>query len=174
MSATIIEEYTTMVNRLHFLENELEKLPQGYISKKTINYSVYFYLQSRNGRKIESRYLHKDEVANIEADIKKRKVYESELIEVRIRIKDLEKAAKIISKDLCRKLQLIKLCCGMDDLSSEEKNECASFATAMNAVEGVPISKNTQTDIELWKSGQIAFGTVFSNVLSRYGGRSDA
>lgn len=174
MSATIIEEYTIVVNRLHFLENELEKLPQGYISKKTINNSVYFYLQSRNGSKIESRYLHKDEVANIEADIKKRKVYESEVIEVRIRIKDLEKAAKIISKDLFRKLQLIKLCCGMDDLSSKEKNNCASFATAMNAVEGVPASKNTQTDIEFWKNGQISFGTVFSNVLSRYGGRSDA
>ena len=40
-------------------ELELEKLPDGYLSKKTINGKVYYYLQRREGDKIVSNYVGK-------------------------------------------------------------------------------------------------------------------
>ena len=174
MSEKILEEYAELTDRIHFIETELKSLPNGYLSKKTINNSVYYYLQNRKGNKVESKYLHKNEVADVEAGIKKRKDYEAEIAKIHLRIKDLEKAAKIISKDLLRKMLLIKICCGMDELSSKEKTDCAAFAVAMNAVEGVPASKETQAELSSWQNGKIPFSAVVSNVLSRYGGYQNA
>ena len=47
----MIEEYT----------KELENLPKGRITPKTVNGKTYYYLYFRNGEKIVSKYIGKDE-----------------------------------------------------------------------------------------------------------------
>ena len=42
-------------------EKELKNLPKGSIKSKTIGKNVYFYLYYRDGKKIISKYLGKDE-----------------------------------------------------------------------------------------------------------------
>ena len=40
---------------------ELEKLPRGKITPKTVNGKTYYYLYYRDGKKVVSKYIGKDE-----------------------------------------------------------------------------------------------------------------
>ena len=62
-----------------------------------------------------------------------------------------------------------KLSAGMDALNIEEKEKCASFGHAMNAIEGVAVSEETGIEIDAWKKGDVSFISVFENTLRRYG-----
>jgi len=64
---------------------------------------------------------------------------------------------------------LYKLSAGMDDMDSAEKEKCASFGEAMNAIEGVPASSETGKDVAAWKKGDLPFIALFETVLKRYG-----
>lgn len=59
------------------LKRELDTLPLGYISKKTINGKVQHYLQWRENGKLKSKYIRKDELEIIEQQIARRKELES-------------------------------------------------------------------------------------------------
>ena len=48
----------TMINEY---EKELKNLPKGSIKSKTIGKNIYYYLYFRNGKKVISKYLGKDE-----------------------------------------------------------------------------------------------------------------
>ena len=58
---------------------------------------------------------------------------------------------------------------GMDDIPKEQKLKSSSFATSMNAVEGIFASEETQKDIIDWQNGDKKFIAVFSATLKRYG-----
>ncbi len=58
------------------LKQELDTLPVGYISKKTINGKVQHYLQWRENGKLKSKYIRKDELETIEQQIARRKELE--------------------------------------------------------------------------------------------------
>ena len=64
---------------------------------------------------------------------------------------------------------LCNLCKGMDLLSLDEKQQCLSFSNAMNAIEGIPVSKETGAEIDAWKEGKQSFLVVFENTLKKYG-----
>ena len=51
MRKTVTKEYRTLISRKLFLEQEIERLPVGYISKKTIKGKSQHYLQRRDGSK---------------------------------------------------------------------------------------------------------------------------
>ena len=69
------------LEKISELTAEIGELPKGYISKKTINGTVYYYHQwSENGAK-QSRYLHDDE---IEPDRKSTRLNSSHRLEYRM------------------------------------------------------------------------------------------
>lgn len=162
-------EYKNLLERKVKLETELQTLVQGYISKKTIKGKTYCYLQNRVGGKLISQYLEREEVNEITEQIARRKQYEAELPKLKARLKELEQAARLLGKNINRQLMLLKLSTGMDSLSAEQKRRSSSFAGAMNAVEGIPISEQTAQEIAAWQNGNKPFLSIFEATLKRYG-----
>lgn len=162
-------EYKTLFERRQFILAELPKLPQGYISKKVIKCKSYYYLQRRINGKITGQYLKNDNAGNVAENIERRKKYEIELQALNARIKELDRAAALIGKDSVRRLTLLKLSSGMDDLTPSQKIRSASFANALNAVEGVSASEQTAAEINNWQNGHKTYLAVFKSVLQRYG-----
>lgn len=169
MSVTLINEYKELLKEKEQIKLEMGYLPQGYISKKTIKEKQYYYLQSRVKSKLVSKYLKKTEKDEILKQIELYKKYKALLPKINIRLKNLEQAADLINKDISRKLMLLKISMGMDKLDSKQKNNNISFASTLNAIEGVSISKETQEDIENWRNGNKTFISIFQNTLNRYG-----
>lgn len=169
MRTSVAKEYRMLINKKQQKENEMLSLPVGYISKKTIKGNTQYYLQRRDGAKIIGSYVRCDEVEEISKKIEKRKGILQELSEINNRLSQLEQAAKLIDKNLFCHLTMYKLSAGMDSLSLEEKESCSSFAYAMNAIEGVAVSKETGAEIDAWKNGTQTFLSVFENALKRYG-----
>lgn len=165
----LIKEYKELLDKKLSIEASLEALAKGYISRKTIKGKQYSYLQTKVGKKLTSEYLKAEDVERINKELSLRKQYEAEIPKIIARIEELEKAADIIGKGVDRTLMLIKISSGMDALQPAEKAQCISFANAMNAVEGVPVSRQTAEDIAMWQSGAVSYQAVFSATLKRYG-----
>lgn len=163
------KEYKELLNKKHLIETSLETLAKGYISRKTINGKQYSYLQTKVDGKLASEYLKAEDIDRISEELSLRKQYEAEFQAIITRLEELESAAAIIGKGVDRTLMLLRISSGMDDLQPEEKAQCISFSNAMNAVEGVPVSKQTADDIALWQSGVISYQAVFTATLKRYG-----
>lgn len=169
MSAIIINEYKDLLRQKNEIEQTLPSLPEGYISTKTIKEKQYYYLQNRVDGKIVSKYLKENEVDIIKEQVELCKQYKLQLPQIESRLKELEQAAKLIDKSIARNLTLLKLSCGMDSLSSVQKERSASFANALNAIEGVYASKITQQNIDKWKTGDESFISIFQSTLNMYG-----
>lgn len=71
-------------DRIIELQKEINSLPQGSITTKKINNSIYYYLrQSINGKRKET-YIDKDSALIIKVQIEKRKELEKELKELKL------------------------------------------------------------------------------------------
>lgn len=169
MRTTAAKEYYNLVEKKHAIESELSELPVGYISKKTIKNNTQYYLQRRVGNRVVGTYLRKDDVQRIADGIARRKECADELEAIHTRMAQLEQAAELIDENLYRRLILYKLSYGMDALTQQQKTLCASFGSAMNAIEGVPTSTEADSEIEKWKNGDKSFMEVFEDTLRRYG-----
>ena len=165
----IIFEYKELLASKLEIEQKLNVLPKGYISKKTIGGKQYLYLQTRNGDTVESKYIKAEEVEEIAKQLSLRKDYEAQLPEILIRLADIETAAELLDKALLRKLKMLKLTSGMDSISADEKEKRISFSDAMTSIEGVPVSDRVKKDLANWKNGNITFLSVFEQTLKRYG-----
>ena len=165
----IISEYRELLELKLDIEQKLSVLPKGYISKKTIGGKQYFYLQTRSGNTVGSKYIKTDEIDAITSKLSLRKEYETELPDILKRLEDIEKAAGLLDKALLRKLKMLKLTSGMDSISADEKEKCISFSDAMTAVEGIPVSGRLKKDLAEWKNGKVTFLSVFEETLKRYG-----
>lgn len=165
----IIFEYKELLAKKLEIEQNLAVLPIGYISKKTIGGKQYLYLQTRNGDTVESKYIKAEEVEELTDQLSLRKEYEAELPEVSLRLSKIETAAELLDKALLRKLKILKLASGMDNISTDEKEKRISFSDAMTAIEGVPVSDRVKNDLDNWKNGNITFLSVFEQTLRRYG-----
>lgn len=164
-----VSEYKNLLERKTKIEKELQTLVQGYISNKTINGKTYRYLQNRINENLTSKYLKNTEADMVAEQILRRKEYEKELPKLTARISELEQAARLIGKSTSRQLMLMRLSTGMDSLTAEEKKQSISFASAMNAVEGIPVSEQTAQDISAWQNGNEPFYKIFEATLKRYG-----
>lgn len=169
MEHMVLSEYKDLLERKLELEIELQSLVQGYISNKTIKGKTYCYLQNRVDGKLTSQYLKREEVDKITEQIARRKKCEAELPKLKVRLRELEQAAGLLGKNISRQLMLLKLSAGMDSLTAEQKRRSSSFAGAMNAVEGIPVSEQTARDIVAWQSGNKPFLSIFEATLKRYG-----
>lgn len=165
----IIFEYKELLAEKLEIEQNLAVLPRGYISKKTIGGKQYLYLQTRNGDTVESKYIRAEEVEELTNQLSLRKEYEAELPEVLLRLSKIETAAELLDKALLRKLKVLKLSSGMDNISADEKEKRISFSDAMASIEGVPVSDRVKNDLANWKNGDITFLSVFEQTLRRYG-----
>lgn len=165
----IIFEYKELLAEKLEIEQNLAVLPRGYISKKTIGGKQYLYLQTRNGDTVESKYIKAEEVEELTGQLSLRKEYEAELPEVLLRLSKIETAAELLDKALLRKLKILKLASGMDNISADEKEKRISFSDAMTSIEGVPVSDRVKNDLANWKNGNITFLSVFEQTLRRYG-----
>lgn len=169
MSDMIVTEYTELLERKAKIEAELAALPQGYISRKNIGGKEYSYLQNRVFGKMVSTYLKENEADKVSEQLMQRKQLEAELPQIDTRLGELEQAAKLLGRGMDRKLMLLKISAGMDDIDAEQKKRSTSFASAMNAIEGVPVSDQTSHDIADWQNGSRSYLSVFETVLRRYG-----
>lgn len=61
------------------LKKQIATLPQGYISKKTINGTKRYYLQWKEGKKVKSKYIKNAELEYYENSIELRKQLQAEL-----------------------------------------------------------------------------------------------
>ena len=169
MDYSIQAEYGSLLAREQFIRVQLNELPIGYISKKTIKGNPQYYLQRRVGDKISGTYIKASEVQNVRAALAQRAACEAEIKQIELRLEQLEQAAKLIGKNLYCKFMMMKLSVGMDDLNVEQRRLCSSFGAAMNAVEGVMISEETAAEINQWHCKEKSFQTVYENTLLRYG-----
>lgn len=169
MEHMVLAEYKDLLERKLEMETELQSLVQGYISNKTIKGKTYCYLQNRVDGKLTSRYLKSEEVDVVTEQIARRKECEAELPKLKARLSELEQAAGLLGKNISRQLMLLKLNAGMDRLTAEQKRRSSSFASAMNAVEGIPVSEQTARDIAAWQNGIKPFLSIFEETLKRYG-----
>jgi len=62
------------------LRDVLETLPKGYVSRKLIRGKETFYLQWREGRKVRSKYIKKDDVEGLREEIRRRHAIQEELV----------------------------------------------------------------------------------------------
>ena len=79
MRNLVTKEYRDLISKKLFLEREIDKLPIGYISKKTIKGRIQFYLQRREGNKVTSIYIKFEDVDSVSEGIDKRKKFIEEL-----------------------------------------------------------------------------------------------
>lgn len=169
MAHNLVIEYKKLLKREEKLLSEIIVLPVGYISKKVIQGKEYYYLQSRNGRKVTSQYIRNEDKESVATKIEIRKKYELELPKVRERISEIEKAARIFDLSLFRNLQLIKISTGMDELTESLKQECIDFSDTMTSIEGINSTEQAKDDLNQWKKGHITFLEAYENTLKRYG-----
>jgi len=67
------EEYDRLSRGIGILREEFEGLPKGYMSEKKIGNSKYYYLQKREGAKIVSKHIKKDDLESYKILIEERK-----------------------------------------------------------------------------------------------------
>ena len=94
VSSLISRESIRNQNMINEYEKELINLPKGSVKSKTIGKKVYYYLYYRDGKKVISKYLGKDEKkiskikellikrSHIEAMLKKLKQEQQEIKKV--------------------------------------------------------------------------------------------
>lgn len=59
---TILQEKNRIENMLSRYRAELEDLPRGTLSEKRVGNNVYYYLKYREGKKVVSKYISKDNI----------------------------------------------------------------------------------------------------------------
>lgn len=88
----VLNEERERLQRIHAaMLRELEFLPKGYISKKTIHGKQYSYLQKREGSKIVSQMIPCQNVAEMEQKIARRRQLQASIREVEASIQKIER-----------------------------------------------------------------------------------
>lgn len=93
LASVVAKEEQRNMNMIRQYTKELEDLPKGSIRVKTIKGNVYYYLNYRDGEKVVSKYIGKDEEKVL--DLKQR-------IERRIQIEKILKQLKAERKEIVK------------------------------------------------------------------------
>lgn len=98
LEAQLIDEYFRCLRSLN-IHRRAAALPEcrGYISEKSIKGKKYYYRQWREGERIVSEYLHKEDVENVSKQIERRKSHQCSIKALEKSIRQIEKA---IGKEL--------------------------------------------------------------------------
>ena len=82
----LTKEYQSNLKKISTYEFEIDNLPKGSLVKVKQYNSFYYYLKVRVVKEVKSTYIGKEGDENVTkflADIKKRKVYEKKIKEVK-------------------------------------------------------------------------------------------
>lgn len=90
-------ELCAVETRVETLRQELEQLPQGYVSKKAIKGREYFYLQHREGQQIKSRLIRREALEGVLLSVRRRRQLKGELRELELRRKQLLRLLRLES-----------------------------------------------------------------------------
>lgn len=72
---------TDIYELIRLLEERINELPAGYISKKNINGKIRYYLQWREDGRMKSKYIRENELEELQQQIEERKRLQSRLKE---------------------------------------------------------------------------------------------
>lgn len=92
LEEVLLEEYDRSLKIKKSIEIEQKSFPKGSIQKKIIHDVECYYLVYRDGEKIRSKYINKQEVDEYRELIERRRDNEKHLRELRKSIKMIEKA----------------------------------------------------------------------------------
>ena len=82
LTKVLRDEYERLDRDRVVYSEELMHLPKGYISKKNIRGRVVYYLQYRDGKKIVSKHISRNNVPDVETQIARRKELEVSLRQI--------------------------------------------------------------------------------------------
>lgn len=74
---TIAQEKKRIEYMLNKYEKEFRCLPKGTLSQRKVGDRTYYYLKYRDGKKVISQYVSKDDVEELQERIEKRKHIEA-------------------------------------------------------------------------------------------------
>ena len=86
------EEYDRLIRMKTAMSLEYAALPKGSISKKNIRGCDCYYLQYREGEKVISRYIRKEEVDDLAAKIERRRGLRKSLRDIDVEMKKIKRA----------------------------------------------------------------------------------
>lgn len=87
----LLEEHDRSRRISEAIVAELEELPRGGIRERIIKGRPYYYLQYREGDKVRSGYVPRDEVPSLRARLARRKELEAALKEQELARKQIER-----------------------------------------------------------------------------------
>lgn len=93
----IQEEKERLENLISFYENEISKLPKGYISIKNINGHKYCYQSYRDGKKVKTIYIgdeSSEELIKIKLKIDERKKLEELYKQTKKNLKEAKRSIR--------------------------------------------------------------------------------
>ena len=62
----------------------------------------------------------------------------------------------------------IELCAAMETMKIAEREKSLAFSRAMTALNGLPVSEETEMNLSLWASGDLTFKESYLNTLRAY------
>ena len=99
----LTKELDRLTARQEALQQELDSLPRGYVSKKEIKGRDYFYLQHREGQNVKSQLIKQGMLESILEKQQRKKQLKQELKE---NIREQKQVLRLLKKEQRRKLFL--------------------------------------------------------------------
>lgn len=75
--STVLQEKRRIDYMLEKYQEALAGLPKGTLSEKLVNGNTYYYLKYRDGKKVISQYIRKQDVGALRKQIEKRRHIET-------------------------------------------------------------------------------------------------
>lgn len=75
--STVLQEKQRIDYMLAKYQEVLAELPKGTISEKQVKDNIYYYLKYRDGKKIISKYVRKQEIEKLKEQLDKRRHIEA-------------------------------------------------------------------------------------------------
>jgi hypothetical protein len=164
----IQNEYTNLLRERAVNQSTLASLKDGYISTKTISNKKYAYLQYRVDGKLISEYIGEDNLPLIQSELDERASLTKNISEIETRLAKIEAAASFLDSNLRRTLITLRRCAAMESMPVAERNKSLAFGSAMTALEGIPVSAETEQNLSSWANGNLSFQESFLNTLRTY------
>jgi len=168
--STIYDKSIKMIDESYSRLLRIWELPRGSISKKRINNHNYYYLQYRNGNKIFSRLLKKDELVVLRKQVNERKKL---IKENKLTKSEIQRNIKIISlfdKGLSTSLMDEMFAYSFDEIPVKERDKVN--LPFVNVVETsgdnrVNINENLKDYFGKWKKGEIRARDISNYIIQK-------